>query len=296
MWCGKCYTSQKNLPFHVYSIAKEPGNEDPNPEERARLLAAWKPRLRNAGDFHEARNGDHLFIPFECDTCIFQKLQRRDPVQNLHVDQLLLGCIRCANLDAFWSRSRNTVNFYTNKSGFIVGLSAEVGLRGVFKHTGAFPNYNHCGYEVAINMLLYSCRPGKNDQSHTQFETIWKLRTVYGNFVRASPNQNLHNLCIVDPKGIYTRIVDDKCSSLWFHHFISGCQIRMGQVWKPNKAMSIHLLCALLEKAEDRYVSTEDPQGKHRWLVFITYAAVCYVISLRGVEGFMIDLDSINCF
>ena len=127
-----------------------------------------------------------------------------------HVDQLLLGCIRRANLDAFWSRSRNTVNSYTNKSGFMVALSAEVGLRGVFEHTGVFPNYDHCVYEVAINMLLYSRRPGRNDQSHTQFETIRKLRTVYGNFIRASPSRNLHNLCMVDPKGNYTRIVDDK--------------------------------------------------------------------------------------
>ena len=78
---------------------------DQKSQENERLADAgkWKGRKQNPNDFLEARNGDHLLTPFECDLCIFRKLRKQSPIQNNAKDKLLLLMIRQMNLDAFWS-------------------------------------------------------------------------------------------------------------------------------------------------------------------------------------------------
>jgi hypothetical protein len=99
-------------------------------------------------------------IPFECDICIYRKLNGRSPRESNPVDDLLLGCIRRANLDAFWSSAAATVN--GNRDKLVVGirLSKLVGLEGPYLHEGPLPDHDHCGCKVAIQMLLYSSQKG----------------------------------------------------------------------------------------------------------------------------------------
>lgn len=48
-------------------------------------------------------------VQFERDSCNFFKLRKQLPIDGNAQDQLLLGCIWQAVLDAFWSRARLTV-------------------------------------------------------------------------------------------------------------------------------------------------------------------------------------------
>jgi hypothetical protein len=57
----------------------------------------------------KARKGDNMMSPFECDRCTFHKLRGTPSDPENALDKLLLACIRRANLDAFWSRSADTV-------------------------------------------------------------------------------------------------------------------------------------------------------------------------------------------
>ena len=50
----------------------------------------------------------------------------------------------------------------------------------------------------------------------------------------------------------------------------------------------------MLGKANEKSKDSETKSERHRWLVFLAYAVVCYVTSLRGVEGFLLDLDGLN--
>ncbi len=60
--------------------------------------------------FLEARNGDNLVTPFQCDRCHFINIMGREPLGDLSTDVRMLKCIHRANLDAFWSREHGTVN------------------------------------------------------------------------------------------------------------------------------------------------------------------------------------------
>jgi hypothetical protein len=107
------------------------------------------------------------------------------------------------NLDAFWSRASPTVNGNRDRLLFGIKMSKVVGLHGPYLHDGPMPSYNHCGYVVAIQMLLHSRQPGRYSKDHVQLDTIRKLRTCHENQVRASPQANKQTLSLGDQKGRY---------------------------------------------------------------------------------------------
>ena len=134
--------------------------EENDPKETERLRLAWGKRHQDKGAFNTGRAGDHLLIPFECDLCIFRKLKKMNPLLDSTRDNLLLACIRRVNLDAMWSRTTNTVVGNRDRIRLGLRLSDQVGLEGPYEHFGPLPFKDHCGYEVAIQMVLHSRQPG----------------------------------------------------------------------------------------------------------------------------------------
>jgi len=263
-------------------------------EDIDRLNNPWKGIHRNDKAFHQGRAGDHLLIPFECEQCIFLKLRGHLPDYESHRDKLLIACLRRMNLDAFWSRETQTVKQNTKRAEKQIELSNLVGLENPFIYTTHLPDFDHCGYEVAVATLLYSRRPGKYHRTHVQFDTIRHLRSTFSNFVKSSPQSNQTTTALGDFKGNYQRLVTDACGSLFFKRFMEGLKKRMGQDWRPNTAISTKILIELLMKAEERISEGDDDETKHDWIVFSAYITIAYVISLRGPEGFLLDLEGLN--
>lgn len=272
-----------------FFVKTTPGFEDDKDGDR--LQHAWGKRQVSASAYHVARDGDHLMVPFECDVCIFWKLRGSGPNPDVHPkDKVLLDCIRRINLDAFWSRMTSTVS--TNKDKVRAGLklSESVGLAGPYRVTKSFPKWGHCGYEVAIQMLLASLKPGKYSKEYTQWDTIRKLRTAASNQYRASAQATSLEWTLSDDRGHSQRLSNDPCASVWFGRFFMGCKRRMGQDWRPNKALSTDLIVKVLERTTERYKNATVEKDKDRWWTFGTYVCVTYVLSLRGVEGLLVDL------
>lgn len=243
----------------------------------------------------KARNGDHLMIPFECDNCIFWKLTRRVPDCGNYQDSLLLNCIRRANFDSFWSRSSKTVNQNRLMVNRQLTLSKTLGLNGPYVQTCRLPDYDYCGYEVAVSMLLMSIgSSGKHSNVNLQFDTVRRLRTAYEIFLRSSSEAGDLNCSIVDQDGSYTRLSQDPCGSLWFHRFAEAMGNRMGKVYLPNLAMTHKLIMGFFHVIESRIRDAKDQKSKHDLIIFSTYCAVSYVLSLRGDEGFLLDVKELR--
>jgi hypothetical protein len=236
--------------------------------------------------------------PFECDRCIFHKLRGTPPDPENAKDKLLLACIRRANLDAFWSRSSDTVTGHLGQIRMKLALADLVGTRPTIPAPGPLPPFDHCGYGVAVEMLLKSRMPGTYHTTHQQWDTIRKLVTAYGNSVRASGSANSSVLSLSDGEGKnYQRLSDDPCASLWFKRFLTGCKRRMGQDWRPDRAISPQLIQHLLARVEARILELPGEANKarrHRWIYAGTYFAISYVISLRGPEGLLLDLEGLR--
>ena len=173
-------------------------------------------------------------------------------------------------------------------------LSTLVGLDGPYLEPGPLPAYDHCGYETAIQMVLASKASGKHSSKYTQWDTIRKIRSAYSNQVRASATANSRSLTIGDDDGKYTRITVDTCGSLWFNRFNQGCKRRMGQDWRPDRAISVDLMLLLMEKVDMKISTAADDEAKALWVSAGTYFLLCYVISLRGPEGLLLDLEGLR--
>ena len=263
-------------------------------ENEVRLESAWGEKLRPISDFTHARDGDHLLIPFECDYCIHVKLKGVLPDMSSPTDKLLMCTIRRMVLDAFWSRESSTVKGNVRKAKRMIEMANTVGLPGPFRVSSPPLPFDHCGYQVAIIILLQSRKPGKYSTSYTQYDTIRSYRSTYSNFIRASSRNNNITQSLGDFNGNYQRIVEDECASLFFKRFMDGLRCRMGQVVKPNLALSIPLLLDLVNKIKYRLLCSQYEDDKHIISSVLTYITTSYIISLRGPEGFLLDLRGLN--
>jgi hypothetical protein len=172
MWCGECYFLSQEIEFHLKQRAIDEDGNESNPMHRQQMQAAWGKKQQAPDDFLRGRDGDHAMVPFECDLCIFRKLRDRSPDPSSPPDKLLQACIRRVSLDAFWSWATATVRGNRDKIAQAIGLSKTVGLLGPCEAKGPLPEVDHCGYEVAIKMVLQSRRPGRYSPDYTQFDII----------------------------------------------------------------------------------------------------------------------------
>ena len=291
MWCGECYSSTADLNFHVAdpeNILTEAGDDN-------RLTSGWKIKQSDRLRFCAARDGDDLLVSFECDTCIFAKVYQRLPDRVGEDDKFVLGCIRRINLDAFWSRARSTVLSNTSRFREMVNMSLRLGFEPPYGDPGPLPGFDHCGYRVAILMVAKSLQSGRYSETHNQWDTIRKFRSAYSNQIRASRLSNSTTWTLADNKGSgYQRITSDPCGSLWFHRFMAGCQKRMGQDWRPNRAISNEIILKLLAMTELRIThSLGITRERDKWIMAGSYFCFCYVLSLRSPEGLMVDLSGL---
>jgi hypothetical protein len=231
-------------------------------------------------------------IQFECDLCVFSKLKGRPPAHANATEKLVMACIRRATLDAFWSRADSTVTGHARHIKEGIELAEFLGIEPPYVPAGPLPPFDHCGYAMAILMLVKSRQKGKYHSSHQQWETIRKIRTAYGNQIRSGAVANSLCLAMGDADGkSYSRLCSDPCASLWFKRFISGCQRRMGQDWRPDRAITNKMLLFLLAKIEHRLDSWKDPVEQRRCIFAGGYFVLSYVNSLRGPEGLLLDLE-----
>ena len=135
--------------------------------------------------FNVARDGDHLMCAFQCDTCLFYLLTHRFPHPQVQKDNILLCCIRRANLDALWGREPKTVYNNRREVEKSVRILNEVGIQPKYQPLGPYPLKDVQGVSVALAMLLKSLDPGRH-ALYTQYETIRKLRAAYSNAFMAS--------------------------------------------------------------------------------------------------------------
>ena len=117
--------------------------------------------------------------------------------------------------------------------------------------------------------------------SFDHWDTIRKLRSCYSKQVRASAIANSQPYSVGDDKGKnYQRLARDPCGLLCFLCFVQGCKRRMGQNWRPNRAIGVNLMRELLAGIEDHMKCAENDEERDKWIMAGGYFCFCYVTSL----------------
>ena len=277
VWCGECYKKHPDDKFHRFRQTDESGFK-------------WC-RSGDEERYEVARDGDFLMTTFQCDLCVFRNLKQRSPIRNEVKDDLLLCCIRRANLDALWGRETTTVEANVRSARQMLSLWKKVDLTPTFPSLGPFAVEDSMGYGVAVAMLLKSLEGGRY-QVYQQFETIRKLRSSYSNIFMASV-QGATSQRSVGRDTSKMFLTTNPTQSLWFERFALGCLRRMGQEVRQDLAVSLPVMHALMKILANEW--QESDGSKRNFIASIgAYVLITFCGSFRGHEVFLVDLH--GCF
>ena len=251
--------------------------------------------------FQEAREGDHLMCPFQCDDCMFYNMKGRFQREGSKEDKLLSVCVRRAILDAFWARERSTVEKNWREMRNLQKTANLIGLSEPLPQRGPFEIGDSVGMSIACILLMKSLQDGRNSK-HIQFETARKVRSVVSNFIHTLPGgTGMSTMGTGDRTALM--FTSSPTNSFWFKRFMAGCHRRMGDVWIPDRAVTLEeVLCGLsiLEKEWANF-----PQGQRKMEIALTGALVVigFCAALRGEEIPQVDVgllrkhweEGVNC-
>lgn len=279
-WCPGCYCVPAELNQFPIKKAFDMGPEG---------VIAEDPK--DKGRFLTARAGDHLMHEFQCDLCHFRNIQMVEPAERVHAgDALLLECIRRCNLDALWSKEPTTVE--RNRRDFEMIISKGTALRltseKLFEVKRARPLSDQCSMSLATVMIYRSLDAGRNDK-YVQFNTVRSMRAAAGNYWRASATKDEISVLM---RG-QTKLTGSSSptNTMWYEHFMLGFHKRVGDINRPDKAVSIELMLGIVNRYEARWLAASGNRISEREVIFPALFAICaYVASLRGEEVPLMDL------
>ena len=249
-------------------------------------------RARDELRYRIGRSGDHLITPFQCGICHFRNIQKRDPIADDPCDRLLMKNIRRATMDALWSREPATVYANMREVKKLASAAEAMGLgHDLLPRFGPNIVKDIDGVRVACMMLERSRGKGKHAAT-VQFGTARKSRSAYSNLFGASVDRSsLTSMSNGQKKMIVTSC---ETSGVWFEKFALGCHKRMGDVVKPDQALSmdeLHLLIAFFEKEFGDALTL-----KRRTSVLLSalFVIIGFMGGLRGEEVVMFSYEGLR--
>ena len=239
-------------------------------------------------------DGAILCSPFQCDICWFYNLRKVAPDPASQGDHKLLAYIRRVSLDVLWSRAPGTGKAAVTALRKSMRLAEELRIEPDYPHPGPWPLGDNLGFSTALIMLRASQEEGHTDSSYVQFDSIRKLRSGVGNWHEASARANHPHWTFKDLRGRAQHLSNCPTESRFFVKFTEGVLQRMGRDIRSNTALDHHILLAILNHL-DTLVKEETTQSRKDFLIVVaSYLVVCFCASLRGNEGFMLDLSPIR--
>ena len=273
-WCPSCYKSPENMPFPRVEVLDEDGLPLPNKDKCM---------------FMEARSGDTLMTPFQCEFCLFQNIKGRDAIEKVTRDGYMLGILRRANLDAFWARQRSTVARTVTELNRLRQLEMDFGIKTGIPRRGPFPVEDTFGAGLALCMLQRSLDLGKNAPT-VQYNTARKMRSALNNaWESSSLAQNEVTFCL---QGKYShRTSSARGRSFWYCRFDDGLHRRLGDQVVQDEAISGRVMREVIKVLDARVVADpNDTEAIEAGAFFL----LAYLGALRGNEVAMANLGAMR--
>jgi hypothetical protein len=288
-WCPECYRYESTIEYRIIQPQDIDGE-------------VWHVKESDADRFLHARRGDNFSVPFQCDTCVFRILTGREgPEPGSARDERVCAGIRRIILDSFWAREEGTTTALSN--GIIRGIkmckAGGIKPESAFPRLGPFPYADKFGYAVALMMVWESQGKGKHCDDYKQFDTIRKVKTFCSNLWDVSVEGVGQGLALgfgSEDKKNMAYLSNGPTSSKWMQRFTKGVRKRMGQDVRSDLPISIEVMLKLMEYLENAIALASDKDERDLLIGVSAYAVLSYCVSLRGNEGFMLDLASLIYF
>jgi len=176
-------------------------------------------------------------------------------------------------------------NLLTARQGLKV--AAALGFKDtLFRRMGPFPAEDTFGIAVAIVMLQQSLKTGKY-ASTIQFGTVRKFSSCFSNIYQASMEGQQAMVMAKDTR----KLVVTKCPTYgeFFERFVKGMHKRMGEIVKPDQALSIAVMKEICAHLEEEWLTPYSDKWEIAMEGILYLIAFC--CALRGEEIPLADLD-----
>jgi hypothetical protein len=237
--------------------------------------------------FQQARAGDHLMVPFQCELCHFRNIMKRDPNYSLATDVELLDTMRRGNLDAFWSREKTTVGSNLREAARTARTENRYGMPSVTPKMGPWPLTDSLGMAVAVAVLDRSLDKGVYEDT-VQWDTFRRTMSAVTNISQAAVGG------LGDSVGAYERkkmfISGSVTHKFWFSRFMGGVHKRVGQVRKPDRVLTIDIIHAVDRILESNWESARTADERKRIAEMGAWYIGGFCTGLRGEEMLLIEL------
>jgi hypothetical protein len=70
----------------------------------------------------------------------------------------------------------------------------------------------------------------------------------------------------------------------------------MGGIYKPDLAITSEIMVAYLDIVKQKISGSTEEVERHKWISLGAYSALCVCGSLRGNEGFLLDLYGLRLY
>ena len=153
-------------------------------------------------------------------------------------------------------------------------------LNKIYKPMGPFPLEDTLGMAAAIVTLQSSLKPGIHDKT-VQYGTVRKLRSSISNIYHASVAGQGNVVMAKDTK----KLTVTKCPTygVWYERFMRGMHKRMGEIVKPDRALSLDILLEIMNILENAW-STVEEENKYKLAEEGSFYLIGYLCALRGEE------------
>ncbi|KAL3788389.1 hypothetical protein ACHAWO_011011, partial [Cyclotella atomus] len=247
----------------------------------------WEGQQERSAKLNTGVAGVHSVLAFQCETCWIRNLEGRDP--DPIADRNYVVCLRQANLDAMNSRASNTMKSHVDHILATDAGCKELNCTPDFPQRGPFPLADLVGMGCAVDMLYRSLTTKGRVNDHIQFGTMRKGRSTQTRLWASSPTGTLEGSTF---SGNASRIRFTTCptQSEWFSTFLLGAQDRMGYETRNQKAVTISAIVRQIELIEEDIADADTQEHAHFLVKVATLITILSVASLRGHEGFYLDI------
>jgi hypothetical protein len=170
-----------------------------------------------------------------------------------------------------------------------LNVAASLGFKSkLYRPLGPFPLEDSFGMCAAIVILQVSLNPGKYNW-HVQFGTVRKFRSAFSNVYHAS-KEGLDAMVMAKDTQ---KMTVTKCPTdgQWFEKFMKGCHKRMGEIVKPDRALSSIILLEILKLLELDWAN--HPENHYKLASEGAFYVISFSCALRGEEVPLTDLCGI---
>ena len=256
-------------------------DEDGNP---------WHKDERRIKEINSGVRGAHCSIPFQCETCWMRNLEGRNPGPG---DKAYVATIRRATLDGMSGKARDTLLGHRRRTLELIRNAERINKTPSLQPRGPLPLSDPVGMGLAVDIVQKSLVAVGRNEPVVQAETLRQLRATFSKNWDSSPEGIAETASFGKGTG---RVRPTSCPSQseWYQDFWRGLEARMGFKSKANHPLSMAAMVEVIKYVKTDAAGAETAERSNYLWKFGAYLTVCTSASLRGYEGFYLELSGLR--